>query len=370
MINRIVLTGGPSSGKTSVLEKIEQVYNSQGIKVIVIDETATYLINHGIRPFGDGKVDMVDFQELVMRMQLAKEEIFDRAAKMLPNEDILIIYDRGTIDNRAYINEEEFENVMTRLNHVKDLSELFNKYDLVINLVGRKDFYTTANNKARSEDVDTAIKLGEKTLKVWLGHPKLKIVLPKENMEDKIKEVLNEINKLLDKKQVKRQEKYLVDLTKSNLAYLKDNSTSVQIEQIYLESPSNIEKRIRKVTMDNSSTYYMSVYKILEDGTKIIVSEKRIDEKIYNALMEFKDSKYNPIHKTRYYFTYEGEYFYLDIFDDNKELGILEINVSLNEQVTIPNFIEVIDIVSNNNAYSNKSMALIKPSAKKELKHD
>ena len=97
MIKRIVLTGGPGSGKTSVLEKIDQVFTAQGFKVVIIDETASYLINHGIKPFGDGAVDMVDFQELVMRMQLAKEEVFDRAVKMLPNENVLIIYDRGTI---------------------------------------------------------------------------------------------------------------------------------------------------------------------------------------------------------------------------------------------------------------------------------
>ena len=45
MIKRIVLTGGPSSGKTSVLEKIEQIYSAQGYRVILVDETATYEIN-------------------------------------------------------------------------------------------------------------------------------------------------------------------------------------------------------------------------------------------------------------------------------------------------------------------------------------
>mgnify|MGYP003304886190 CR=1 FL=1 len=48
MVKRIVLTGGPGSGKTSVLEKINQVYSSEGYKVIIVPETATELMNNGI----------------------------------------------------------------------------------------------------------------------------------------------------------------------------------------------------------------------------------------------------------------------------------------------------------------------------------
>ena len=169
MVKRIVLTGGPSSGKTSVLEKIDQVYSSLGYKVIIVDETATYLINKGIRPFGEGKIDMVDFQELVLKFQIAKEEVIDRAVEMMGSKNVIIVYDRGTVDNRAYINEEEFAEVLTRLNNVSNIKELMDKYDLVINLVGRKDFYTTENNEARSEDADQALKLGDVTLKGWLG---------------------------------------------------------------------------------------------------------------------------------------------------------------------------------------------------------
>ena len=269
---------------------------------------------------------------------------------------------------RAYINEQEFEEVLARLNNVKNIADLMNKYDLVINLVSREDFYTTDNNKARSEDVSAAIELGKKTLRVWLGHPKIKIVLPKDELDDKINEVLNEINKILNLKQVKRQEKYLVDLQKTDVDYIKSNGTATEIEQVYLQSNDDIEKRIRKVKMGNSFTYYMSVYKILEDGTKVIVSEKKIDSKVYDSLMEFKDERYSVIHKKRYYFSYKGEYFYLDIFDNDNDLGILEINVSEDEQVLIPDFVNVVDQVTKDSKYSNKSMALIKPVVKKVLK--
>lgn len=359
MIKKIVLTGGPGTGKTTVLEKIQQVYGSQGYRVIVIDETATYLILKGIRPFGEGAIDLVDFQELVMRMQLAKEEVFERAALMMgETEKVLIVYDRGAIDNRAYINAEQFEEVLARLNHVKNVSELMDNYDLVIDLVGRKDFYTCDNNKARSEDAETALELGSNTLKSWIGHKKIKIVLPKDTMDEKVNEVLNIINDVLCEKQVKRQDKYSVDLNKTDLDRIKKNGRGMHIVQTYLVSDDRTEKRIRKVEFENNESYYFSVYRLMEDGTRVIISEKSIDKKVYDQLMESKDDRYDTLSKMRYYFVEDGQYFSLDVFDNNRENGILEINVCEGEKVVIPEYVGALANVSSDSRYFNKSMAL------------
>lgn len=357
MVRRIVFTGGPGSGKTTVIEKVKQVYTNQGYKVIVIDETATYLINMGIRPFGEQAVSMLDFQELVLKLQLAKEDIVDRAVSMLDDDKTIIIYDRGAIDNSAYVNEEEFKEVMARLNRVHSFGELMNKYDLVINLVSRKDFYTTENNKARSEDVEKALELGKTTLKSWMGHKRLKIVLPKDEMNDKINEVLNIINDLLNIKQVKRQAKYAVLLDKTDFKRIIEQGRAMHITQTYLESPTNIEKRLRKIEFNDSVNYIFSVYKIIEDGTKLYVSEKTLSEKEYEAFMEFKDKAYDSINKVRYYFDYQGQYFYLDVFDDMKDIGILEINIGENDQVLIPDFVEVLGLVTDDLSFYNKNIA-------------
>lgn len=360
MVKRIVLTGGPGTGKTTVIDKIKTIYEPQGYRVIVIDETATYFILKGIRPFGENAIDLVDFQELVMRMQLAKEEIFDRAATMMgDNAKVLIVYDRGVLDNCAYISPEQFEEVMTRLNHVKSFSELMNQYDAVIDLVGRKDFYTTENNEARSEDADYALELGATTLKGWLGHNKIKIVLPKDTMDEKLNEVLNIINEVLAEKPVKRQDKYSIDLSSTDLDGIIRKSRGVIIEQTYLQSEENVEKRIRKVTMNNSTSFHFSVYKIMEDGSRVIISDKTIDERVYNELMSFKDNKYDTIKKHRYCFSEEGTYFNLDVFENMPDIGILEINVSENEQVHIPSYISVMENVTNNKDYYNKNIAKI-----------
>lgn len=368
MVKRIVLTGGPGSGKTSVLEKIYQVYSSEGYKVIIVPETATELMNNGIT-FKDGSISLLDFQELVMRLQLAKEEVVDRAIELADTDKIIVVYDRGTIDNTAYIKKEEFEEILARLNNVKSFADLMNKYDLVINLVGREDFYTTENNKARSESASEALKLGDATLKCWLGHKKVKIVLPKETIEEKTSEVLNTINELLEEKQVKRQEKYSVDLSNSDLDKVRNIGKAMYIEQTYLSSDADVEKRVRKVSFNGCISYIFSVFKVMSDGTKVIVSEKQIDQKLYDSLLEFKDSKCESIRKIRYYFSYQGEYFNLDVFEDGEEIGILEINVGEDEKVVTPDFISVLEKVSNNELYFNRNIAR-KQKKKLEKKHD
>ena len=333
MIRKVVLTGGPGSGKTTVIESIKKNYGGK-YKVIIVDETASYLINMGIRPFGENSIPLIDFQELVLKTQLSKEEVIDKSLEFLPDEDILIIYDRGIMDNAAYISEEEFKEVIERVKTKETIQDFFDRYDLVLNLVSRKDFYTTDNNPARSETVDDALSLGEKTLKVWTGHKNLKIVSPKDDINDKIKDVLNYIN--------------LTDMD-----YVKKISRVANIEQTYLESEDNVEKRLRKITMCGATTYSYTIHKIVNDK-RIKISDNSISERTFNELFEFRDQKKNTINKDRYYFPYKDKYYTLDIIDD---YGLLEINISEDEQVIIPPFIGVIEDVSKNEDFLNVNLS-------------
>ena len=72
-ITRIVLTGGPAAGKTTLISRIlKEFKQDDGWKVITIPETATELISgFGIRPFGNC-VSMLDFQYFVIADQLHK----------------------------------------------------------------------------------------------------------------------------------------------------------------------------------------------------------------------------------------------------------------------------------------------------------
>lgn len=352
MIRKIVLTGGPGSGKTTVIESIKKNYGGR-YKVIVSDETASHLMSMGLRPFGENPIPLLNFQELVLREQLSKEEIIDKALKFLPEEDVIIIYDRGLIDNIAYISEEEFEQLLKRLDKKYTINEFLDRYDLILNLVSRSDFYTTENNPERIEKVDEAITLGKKTLHAWMGHKNLKIIAPKDDINDKIKEVLNSINIVLEEAPVKSQKKYFVDLIDTDLDYLKTISKVAHIEQSYLESDDDIEKRIRKITMNGVPTYNYTIHKTKE-GKRLKISDKPISKQTYYELLDFQDKNKNTIIKDRYYFPYNDKYFTLDIMDG---YGILEVNITNENKIDIPPFIGVIEDVSKREEFLNKNIA-------------
>ena len=63
-IYKIVLTGGPCAGKTTLISRINQIFTLKGYRIFTVNEVATELINNGLRPFGDC-VDLETFQDFV-----------------------------------------------------------------------------------------------------------------------------------------------------------------------------------------------------------------------------------------------------------------------------------------------------------------
>ena len=223
MVKKVVLTGGPCTGKTTVLRSIKDYYTRNGFRVIVVSETATELINDGIKCFGiDKLVDVVDYQEMVLKLQLQKEDIVDTVVSLHENEDILVVFDRGTLDGEAYINEAQFANVMKRVNPDLTSDNLLARYDMVLVLIGDKSFYTLETNAARKESAEEALDIGKKTLMSWIEHDNLKLVFPKETMEEKTNEVLDDIRKVFEQRENNRS--YIVNLENSNLDVILSNA--------------------------------------------------------------------------------------------------------------------------------------------------
>ena len=70
VVKKIVLTGGPCAGKSTSLDLIREYLNGLGYLVLIVNESATELINGGIKPFGDNSISMLEFQDIVLRYQL------------------------------------------------------------------------------------------------------------------------------------------------------------------------------------------------------------------------------------------------------------------------------------------------------------
>ncbi|MGN0502327.1 MAG: ATP-binding protein [Ruminococcus sp.] len=112
-ITKIVITGGPCAGKSTAMSRIQSYFSELGYRVLFVSETATELITGGVAPWTCET--NTDYQRCQMMLQLEKERIFETAASSMKDEKILIVCDRGIIDNKAYMNSKEFENVVNSL---------------------------------------------------------------------------------------------------------------------------------------------------------------------------------------------------------------------------------------------------------------
>ena len=173
-ITRIVLTGGPAAGKTTLISRILKEFTQEkGWKVVIIPETATELISgFGIGPF-PGCMSMLEFQYFVIEDQLHKERLALKAAETVPEEKVLIIYDRAIFDDKAYISDEEFREVLAHFGKTEE--ELLAGYDAVLHLVScakGAEFAYDYGNAARYETVEQARAIDDRTIRAWSAHPR------------------------------------------------------------------------------------------------------------------------------------------------------------------------------------------------------
>jgi len=141
----------------------------------------------------------VDFQTSLLSLQLFRERTYEGLAGKPPDEKIMIVCDRGALDNKAYMSADEFSSALAALgtNEV----DLRDHYDAVFHLVSAADgaeaFYTTANNEARIETVEQAVALDRSLIAAWTGHPHFRIIDNSTGFDEKIMRLIREISRFL-----------------------------------------------------------------------------------------------------------------------------------------------------------------------------
>ena len=193
---KFVITGGPCAGKTEAIKIIKQELTNKGLKVIAVPETATELISSEITPWELGRNK---FQFLLLERSLNKEITAEKAAECF-DQDVVIIYDRGLLDGKAYMQAEPFMNELKKYN--EDEKTVLDRYNAVFHLVttanGVEEFYTLANNEARTESIKDAIKLDDRLIDIWSNHKNFKIIDNSTNFEFKMKRLINEIDNVIN----------------------------------------------------------------------------------------------------------------------------------------------------------------------------
>jgi len=199
-ITRIVITGGPCAGKTTAMAQIKQVFTRLSYSLLFVPETATELISGGVAPWTMPSV--LEYQFIQLRLQLEKEKLFYEAAEKLAGEKVIIIYDRGTMDNKAYMTPEDFSTMLDMASLTE--KQLLDSYDAVFHLTtaarGAEQFYTLGNNSTRTETPEQAAFIDEQLSFAWSSHPTFKIIESHTDFNSKIQKLINEMAAFLNEK--------------------------------------------------------------------------------------------------------------------------------------------------------------------------
>lgn len=365
-ITRICLTWWPCSWKTTALNTLIEKFSDMGYKVLVCPEAATNLNQSGITR--DSWLSQKDFQRCIIQKQLNDENLLDETADKLPNEKVLILYDRGVCDSKAYVPEEIYNELLKE----KDLlpNDVRDKYNAVIHLVtaalwARKYYQRnnpnsneTGNNAARHESPEEAIKIDEKTQNARVWHPHLRVIWNETTFGWKMNNVINEICGVLWEPIPKEiEQKYLIK--KPSIDVLKNlwMISKSTILQTYLKSENGNERRIRqRWTANDWYSYYYTEKREIWNGERYEFEKKITKEEYLNLLLQ-ADYSLHPITKDRYCFLHDNRYFELDIYPFSDDYAILEIELnSLDEKFDLPN-LQVIKNVTWNKNYTNYNLA-------------
>ncbi len=350
---KIAITGGPCAGKTTAMQRLVDEFTEKGYHVFVISETATTLMEGGIKPFGDDACDMLDFQRYVLDLQLAKEKLFEKYANSC-HKDTIILCDRGIMDNRAYVSDEDFAMLLNE-RHLSEM-DIMASYDAVIHLVtaalGASNFYTTQNNHVRTESKEEAIVKDRKTLNSWLGHKNIHIIGNETTFDEKINKVIQTIyDELGDPYPLQKQRKFLVD----DIDFDKMRNqklVKLEIEQFFIDEDEKQNTMIRKTSKNDESTYSYTIKKDTKLPHTRITTSQIIDEQTYQNWCSRTDCE--PIKKIRYCFADNGQYYRLDVFEKPEQLIILETDLTtMNEELILPDFLKIDCEITDDISYRN-----------------
>ncbi|CAG9529696.1 unnamed protein product [Cercopithifilaria johnstoni] len=374
-VYKIVLTGGPCSGKTTGQERLRTFFEEIGWKVYTVPETASILLGGGVKFEELSKRQIYDFQKDLLLTLLRIETVFFNQAAASNAERILIICDRGAMDPAAYIDKKSWNQILNETN-LDQFSLREDRYDQVIHLItaadGAEEYYTLANNGVRTETVQEAIEQDRLTRDVWLGHPRVDVIenVGCKSFDDKILKLTAAICSRLglpihdrlafnskkrkwlvasfDEKRLPRCEVFLV-----RHAYLCTEDQNVQI-------------RLRSRSQYSRTTYTITTRRY--DGPEPVETCMPLNYREYINYTKMEDRSRAPINKERRCFMYGKQCYHLDKYTsplppsrEGKPLMLLEAYTTApvgdTNKPLLPDFMTILKEVTDDPEYSMYTIA-------------
>jgi len=157
---------------------------------------------------------------------------------------------------------------------------------------------------------------------------------------------------------VEIERKYIIAKPDSEQMAGMSDYTESDILQIYLTSPENLTRRIRRRSYLGGRVEYTETAKIRIDKMSSREFERELSEEEFCKLSDLRAPGRAPIRKIRHSFTYLGQLFEIDEYPEWKATCIMETELASREdKVEFPDFIRVIAEVTGDKRYSNAAMS-------------
>ncbi len=200
-VKRIVLTGGPGGGKSTVLEAVQK---ERGDLLIVAPEAATILLydSHAFPKLGRdldwSERWQEEFQGAITSLQPCLESSWELAA--VEQNKRLLLCDRGLLDGAAYTpgGMKEFCR-----RYKVDRQAALDRYDAVIHLeslaTAQPELYKEIRNDPYLEPLERAQELEYTIREVWSDHPNWRFISGQGSIQHKINAIKEILESLLSK---------------------------------------------------------------------------------------------------------------------------------------------------------------------------
>jgi hypothetical protein len=175
----VVVTGGPSAGKTAILEVARQHVCEH---VAVLPEAAGIV-------FGGGfwRKDSLAAKKAAQRAIYHIQSEFERMIRE-ERQVAMVLCDRGTLDGVAYWPEAE-ESFWSELNTSR--ADELKRYRAVIHLrTPSIEHGYNVRNPLRIESAAQAVEVDSRILRAWEGHPKRLVLDSREDFLEKARKAV------------------------------------------------------------------------------------------------------------------------------------------------------------------------------------
>jgi predicted ATPase len=189
---KLVLTGGPSGGKTTLTQAIQKEFTSS---VAVVPEAASIVYGGGW-PRRKTLAGVQHQQKAIYFVQRELESLLSEE-----NENRLIICDRGSLDGCAYWpGPGPSRDFLTAVS--SSLEKEVARYDWVIHLDTAPSNYFDLTNPLRNETFEEAWKLNEKIKEAWSTHPQRVVIVNQDgdHFLEKLQRALFVVEKIIEGK--------------------------------------------------------------------------------------------------------------------------------------------------------------------------